>query len=46
MITGNNFWATPLIDGSWLSSDLPMLTYGQILALTIGVSNMFVSFKK
>ena len=46
LILGSNTWATPFIDGTWLSPSLPMLTYGQVLALAIGFANIFVSFKK
>jgi hypothetical protein len=35
---GNNMWATPVCDGSWLNIDgITILTVGQILALSLSV---------
>ena len=36
---GNNFWATPVVDGRWLKIEgVEDLTYGQLMALGIAFS--------
>lgn len=46
---GNNFWATPFfeIENTWMAiNGVPILTYGQFVALSIGILNILDSVVK
>lgn len=45
--TGNNYWATPLIDGTWLGlNGVTVLTLGQIAALGVSLVCQLLAFYK
>lgn len=44
---GNNMFATPYYDGTWLKIEgVTVLTYGQIICGSIGIVTIFLSFYK
>jgi len=46
-IGGNNFWATPLYDGSWLQiSGITMMTYGQVFGFITAITHTLISLGK
>lgn len=44
---GNNMWATPLMDGTWLNFEgVTVLTYGQCAALGVSVACQLLAIYK